>query len=327
MLSIYQPICFDSRLIESRSPPTIIEKIFLTLGMLMFLIMGGLVLAAIDQVPHALIDNAIVMGLLSFLVAFIFLIDLSDPLPMRRTSHVQTNTNATNEMGIQADNLDQSQVKNGGGSYARNLTQNVHPQVGQRIDKDYPRQPTLPADRRPPPFTQGRPVNPPQLPDQPRPTKHQPNRVAPVDYPRQQPPSPHQQIDVHSDSIPRPQEPIVGHLLTPEKMRARKSKVASKGAFIVDEVPKTRRLSDQHLSEDDTMSRISSQSYVKTTEVDTLPKTSLCRPNESREANRECEEMDSPFVPGYVASTAKMWDKRSKSKPGTSAIIGSNTRV
>lgn len=286
--------------------------------------MGGLVLAAIDQVPHALIDNAIVMGLLSFLVAFIFLIDLSDPLPMRRVSTVQTETNATNEMGVQANDVDQSQVKNVNGSYARNLAQQHHPQVGQRFDKDYPRQPTLPADRRPP-------VNPPQLPLQPRPAKHQPHRVAPVELPpRQDYPQQHQ-IIVHSDSPLQVQAPVVGHLLTPEKMRAQKSKIPSKGAFIVDEVPKnTRRSSDQLYDEhyeDDTMSRISSHSYVKTTEVDTLPKASLCRPNDSnKETNRECEEVDSPIVPGYVASTAKLWDSRSKPGKSTSTI-GSNTRV
>lgn len=285
--------------------------------------MGGLVLAAIDQVPHALIDNAIIMGLLSFLVAFIFLIDLADPLPMRRVSHVQTEANSTHEMGVQANELDRAHNKNG--SYARNLAQNAPPQVGHRMDKDYPRQPTLPADRRPPAsFAQGRAVNPPQLPLQPRPAKHQPHRVAPEDYPPQ-PPLPQHHVMVHSDSHPRPQEPVVGHLLTPEKMRAQKSKIPTKGAFIVDEVPKMRRHSD--LSEDDTMSRISSHSYVKTTEVDTLPKSSYCRPPKDRESNRECEEVDSPIVPGYVASTAKMWDKRSKSKSGSSLAIGSNTRV
>lgn len=294
----------------------------------MFLIMGALVLAAIDQVPHALIDNAIIMGLLSFLVAFIFLIDLSDPLPMRRrTSHVQTNTNATNEMGIQANDQDPQQQNKNGAAFARNITQNPHPPVDRRLDKDYPRQPTLPAaDRRPPQFTQGRSTaNLPQLPQQPRPTKHKPNRVAPSDPLPPLPPTPHQTIVVHSDSPPLPQEPVVGHLLTPEKMRAQKSKVASKGAFIVDELPKNRRHSEQYLSEDDTMSRISSQSYVKTTEVDTLPKGSLaCGGHLLSEANRECEEVDSPIVPGYVANTAKMWDDRSKMKTG---IIGKNTGV
>lgn len=288
--------------------------------------MGGLVLAAIDQVPYALIDNAIIMGLLSFLVAFLFLIDLSDPLPMRRVSHVQTNTNGTQEMGIQANDLDQSQVKNGGGgSYAANLAQNPHLQVGQRMDKDYPRQPTLPADhRRPQPTSQGRAAHPHQQ----RQIKQQTHRMAPDDPLPPLPPHQQQQITVHSDSFPRAQDPVLGHILTPEKMRAHKSKIPTKGAFIVDEIPKTRRYSDQHLSEDDTMSRISAHSYVKTTEIDTLPKsTSMCSaPDNSSEKNKghHEEEVDSPIVPGYVASTAKMWDKRSKSgKP----VLGSNTRV
>lgn len=289
----------------------------------MFLIMGGLVLAAIDQVPYQLIDNAIVMGILSFLVAFIFLIDLSDPLPMRRASHAQTTANTTSEMGIQAND---DQEKNAG-AFARNISQNAHPQVGQRIDKDYPRQPTLPADRRLPSGIQGRQANLPQLPKQPRPPKSHAHRVAPSELP---PIPPQHQIVVHSDSsYLEPHEPIRGHLLTPEKMRAQKSKIATKGAFIVDEIPKTRRHSD-YLSEDDTMSRISSQSYVKTTEVDTLPKDRMCRGGIiGSEANRDCEEVDSPIIPGYVASTAKMWDQRSKDKQGASSSqsVGSNTRV
>lgn len=283
--------------------------------MVFFLIMGGMVLAAIDQVPHALIDNAIVMGLLSFLVAFIFLIDLSDPLPMRRVSHAQTSTNATHEMGIQADEVDQTNRKNGG-AFARNISHGPHPTVGIGTDKDYPRQPTLPAERRPPavPAHGARPpVHPPQLPLQPRPVKHQPNRVAPEEIPNTASSQTH--ITLSADSFPRSQEPVVSHLLTPEKMRAQKSKVSQKGAFIVEEVPKNRRCSG-NLSEDDTMSRISSHSYVKTSEVDTLP--SYDRPSAS-ETNKGQDEVDSPIVPGYVASTAKMWNKRS--------TLGANTRV
>lgn len=283
----------------------------------MFLIMGGLVLAAIDQVPYALIDNAIIMGLLSFLVAFIFLIDLSDPLPMRRVSHAQTSMNPTHEIGTQSD---QTQGKTEG-SYASNLAQSIHPQVGQRIDKDYPRQPTLPADRRPPPFAS------PPLPTQQRPTKLKHHRVSPEQHP--QTPQRQQQFIGNPETTSQRHEPVVGHILTPEKVRAQKTKIPTKGAFIVDEVPKSRRHNDQQLSEDDTMSRISSHSYVRTAEVDTLPKEdNLCVPSidSCGEKNKECgeEETDSPIVPGYVASTAKMWDKRSKS---TSSILGSNTRV
>ena len=53
--------------------------------------LGGLVFASIDQVPDDLIDNAIILGCLSFVVAFLFLIDLTDPLGKRKTGSTQTN--------------------------------------------------------------------------------------------------------------------------------------------------------------------------------------------------------------------------------------------
>lgn len=59
-----------------------------------FLPPGGLVLASIDQVPEDLIDNAIVLGCLSFFVAFIFLIDMSEKMGKRRTDATQTDTSS-----------------------------------------------------------------------------------------------------------------------------------------------------------------------------------------------------------------------------------------
>lgn len=262
-------------------------------------------LAAIDQVPHALIDNAIIMGLLSFLVAFIFLIDLSDPLPMRRISATQTSP--MHDMADQANNSADPQMKNGV-AYARNLADSQPQHIVNRPEKDYPRQPQLPADRRP--KSSGKSVHPQQQ----RIAKQHLNVVLPAAAPEQ-----HQQhIIVHSDSPqPRTQEPVFAQILTPEKVRPHKSKIPTKGAFIVEEIPKSRRYSS--VSDDDTLSRISGQSYVKAADVDTLPKGSLC------ETNKECEEVDSPIIPGYVASTAKMWDRRSK--PTQIPPLGSNTRV
>ncbi|CAO1406191.1 unnamed protein product [Diamesa serratosioi] len=79
-----------SRCIDSKSRPSLAEKFFLTVGMLMFFGVGGLVFASIDQVPDELIDNAIILGCLSFVVAFLFLIDLTDPLGKRKTGSTQT---------------------------------------------------------------------------------------------------------------------------------------------------------------------------------------------------------------------------------------------
>lgn len=58
---------------------------------------GGLVLASIDQIPEDLIDNAIVLGCLSFFVAFLFLIDMSEKMGnagKRRSDATQTDTNS-----------------------------------------------------------------------------------------------------------------------------------------------------------------------------------------------------------------------------------------
>lgn len=56
----------------------------------MFFAMGGLVLAALDQVPSGLHDNAIILGVLSFIVGFLFLYDLSDPLRSTTSEMTQT---------------------------------------------------------------------------------------------------------------------------------------------------------------------------------------------------------------------------------------------
>lgn len=58
------------------------------------MLVGGLVFASIDQVPDELIDNAIVLGCLSFFVAFLFLIDVSEKMDKRRTDATQTDTSS-----------------------------------------------------------------------------------------------------------------------------------------------------------------------------------------------------------------------------------------
>lgn len=81
---------------------SIFEKIILILGIFQFLAVGklnhfsakiipksisqfpgGLVLAAIDQIPYQLLNYAISMGVLSFFVAVLFVIDLGNGAPKR----------------------------------------------------------------------------------------------------------------------------------------------------------------------------------------------------------------------------------------------------
>ncbi|XP_075973859.1 uncharacterized protein LOC142975088 [Anticarsia gemmatalis] len=68
----------------------ILEGYFLGFGMLFFLILGGLELAALDSVPRNLVVNASVLGSFSLIVAALFLLDLMAPRIYTATSHSQT---------------------------------------------------------------------------------------------------------------------------------------------------------------------------------------------------------------------------------------------
>ncbi|XP_013199622.2 uncharacterized protein LOC106142421 [Amyelois transitella] len=57
----------------------ILEGFFLGIGMLFFLVLGGLELASLDSVPYKLVTNASVLGSFSLIVAALFLIDLMGP--------------------------------------------------------------------------------------------------------------------------------------------------------------------------------------------------------------------------------------------------------
>lgn len=67
---------------------------------------GALVLASIDQVPDELIDNAIILGVLSFLAAFLFLIDMSEKMGRRaKTDATQTDTSSIDRHFGRAQNV------------------------------------------------------------------------------------------------------------------------------------------------------------------------------------------------------------------------------
>jgi hypothetical protein len=119
------------RCIDSKSRPTYAEKIFLFIGSLMFFAVGelndgdfrwkfsnlffcllwssgGLVLASIDQIPDDLIDNAIILGCLSFFVAFLFLIDMSEKMGTagkRRSDATQTDTNSIDRHFVKSQSM------------------------------------------------------------------------------------------------------------------------------------------------------------------------------------------------------------------------------
>ncbi|CAH1161481.1 unnamed protein product [Phyllotreta striolata] len=61
----------------------IFEYIVLGIGTILFIVLGSLSFAAIDSVPHNLIDNAAIVGTVSLVVAALFLLDIGGP--KRRT--------------------------------------------------------------------------------------------------------------------------------------------------------------------------------------------------------------------------------------------------
>ncbi|XP_046959881.1 uncharacterized protein LOC124529964 [Vanessa cardui] len=70
----------------------ILEGFLLGIGMLFFLILGGLELASLDSVPRNLIVNASVLGSLSLATAILFLIDLLGPRVYTATRPSQTDS-------------------------------------------------------------------------------------------------------------------------------------------------------------------------------------------------------------------------------------------
>ncbi|XP_038211697.1 uncharacterized protein LOC119832158 [Zerene cesonia] len=70
----------------------ILEGILLGVGLLLFIVLGGLELASLDAVPESLTVNACVLGALSLTVAALFLIDLMGPRVYTATRPSQTDT-------------------------------------------------------------------------------------------------------------------------------------------------------------------------------------------------------------------------------------------
>ncbi|KAG5682180.1 hypothetical protein PVAND_011548 [Polypedilum vanderplanki] len=92
--------------IDPKSRPIYAEKIFLFIGSLMFFGVAALVLASIDQVPDDLIDNAIILGVLSLLVAFLFLIDMSEKMGGRgKSDATQTDTSSIDRHFTRTQNI------------------------------------------------------------------------------------------------------------------------------------------------------------------------------------------------------------------------------
>lgn len=87
-------------------------------------------LASIDQVPDELIDNAIILGVLSFIVAFLFLIDMSEKIGRKgKTDATQTDTSSIDRhfgrsLNIGTVNSELNLVEHDGNDRNRSVSQN-----------------------------------------------------------------------------------------------------------------------------------------------------------------------------------------------------------
>lgn len=77
----------------------------------MFLVVGGLCLAAIDSVPHHLVDNAIVLGVLSILTGLLFLADLAVTGSRRLPTHDKKTIQVVSpQKAVEAQKLQEKKV-------------------------------------------------------------------------------------------------------------------------------------------------------------------------------------------------------------------------
>ncbi|GJQ81816.1 hypothetical protein Trydic_g357 [Trypoxylus dichotomus] len=70
----------------------IVEIVLLLIGAFLFIILGGLELAALESVPSDLVDNAAVLGTLSLVTAALFLLDMAGPKAKNEKGIIQIKT-------------------------------------------------------------------------------------------------------------------------------------------------------------------------------------------------------------------------------------------
>lgn len=119
------------RCYDSQSNPMFLEKTLIFIGMLCFFAMGAVVFAAIDQIPEDLIDNAVILGCLSFVVAFLMLIDLFDPMAPRSSQRSPTSNRTIEDINshnpaAQSDVINMKSLSNSGDYQRSDDVDTVH---------------------------------------------------------------------------------------------------------------------------------------------------------------------------------------------------------
>lgn len=305
----------------------------------MFFAMGGLVLAAIDQVPSNLIDNAIVLGCMSFFVGLLFLIDISDPLRVTDNEATQTDAEARENLTpieIQAKNVQTMQTV----GVPPSLSIEERLMIDESIkDVNIIETNVLPTRQTPRVIKE---------PDAIRLPKHAQNR-----YTMHAPPSVHwQEYDVESvpnyvkrdvkqvkDNRGFIDEGIQPHFSPHQHQQQlppynRQSNYHPTQQTFYNNRPADRRVSPPYKSHSvDHLDQAPQSSYMKAATVDQgniimHNKDACCTHHHRHHQPRLRREPLSPATPGYVAHAAKMWERRSRSQsPSSKSILGLQTNV
>ncbi|XP_055383370.1 uncharacterized protein LOC129613374 [Condylostylus longicornis] len=285
-----------SRCINSRSRPTLTEKIFLTVGMLFFFTIGSLVYASIEQVQPDLHDNALILGTLSYLVAILFLIDLADP--MERTTNRSTQTienelnfpNSQNSMQQNSSSLANIQ------SHLDYQNEITNENINNNKDKNIKSIHRVDLTPIPSPDIEAIPPN--------------------GYYFR-----PGDQVDiVQTKTLPVREQPIFAKVLLPEKKRPIKEKVIRPIRLYNEEY---RENYLQSSNNDDRFYRADARTHYVNANSNNNNSNNYfmnsCKKNDEypgplpeKDYFTDDDNIDRPLKSGFVAQAARMWDKRAK---------------
>lgn len=301
------------------------------MGVILFFAMGGLVLAAIDQVPSNLIDNAIVLGCLSFFVGLLFLIDISDPL--RVTDNEATQTDAEREnltpIEIQAKNTQSMQTVGVPAPVSIEERLNIDESAKEInvIETN-----VLPSRQMPRVIKEPDAIQIPKH-SQNRYTIHAPSNVHWHDYDVESIPNyvkgDAKQVQDNRGFI---DEGIQQHL-APHHYQPQYTRQQSQPVFNRSREQTRQPYRKSHSVEN--FENLPQSSYLRGPEVDhnnivmhQHNKDSCCSHRHRHQQPRMRREPLTPATPGYVAHAAKMWEKRSRSQsPSSTSILGLQTNV
>lgn len=277
---------------------------------------GGLVLASIDQIPDELIDNAIVLGCLSFFVAFVFLIDMSEKMGKRRTDATQTDTNSIDRhhKSTSMTTLNsQANLMDADGNDRRNR-ESMRSTVGQQ---------TIAQNQSSNPFVNGNVQDP---------NYHSDHSMPPN---QQFPNSAYSEDVVETQTLPSAQMPVFSKVKLPPLVNHLETepykKILSRTNQHQAPAPYTRYHDPAQHHHDpsfyDDFNSYRKQTYYQGPKVDQgklvirdysqQPQKQTCNCQHHHTDDDEGQDPDATIKSGYVSQVARLWDSRMKTNQGS----------